>query len=71
LDPKSKFQEKAPELYNITPTYKVLDESGPDHNKYFRVGIYLNDEQVSEGEGSSKQEAQIHAAQNALEIKGW
>lgn len=71
LDPKSKFQEKAQELYGITPTYKVLDESGPDHNKYFRVGILLNDELVAEGVGTSKQEAQMYAAQNAIEIKGW
>ncbi|MBU1131041.1 ribonuclease III [Patescibacteria group bacterium] len=70
-DPKSKFQEKAQELYSVTPIYKVLDESGPDHNRYFRVGIYLNDELVAEGEGTSKQEAQMKAAENGLEAKGW
>jgi len=71
VDPKSKFQEKSQELYGITPTYKVLNESGPDHNRYFKVGICLNDKVVAEGEGTSKQEAQMHAAQNALKIKEW
>ncbi|MBU1037067.1 ribonuclease III [Patescibacteria group bacterium] len=71
LDPKSGFQEKAQELYNTTPVYKIIDESGPDHNKYFKVGIYLNNELIAEGEGSSKQEAQMDAAQNALKVKNW
>ncbi|MFA6304563.1 MAG: ribonuclease III [Patescibacteria group bacterium] len=71
LDPKSKFQEKSQEIYNITPSYKVLEESGPDHNKFFKVGIFLNHEMVAEGEGTSKQEAQVSAAQNALDVKGW
>ena len=71
LDPKSKFQEKAQETYNITPIYKVLEESGPDHNKFFKVGIYLNDELVAEGEGTSKQEAQVDAAEKAITEKNW
>jgi len=71
FDPKSKFQEKSQELYGITPTYKVLAESGPDHNKYFKIGVYLKNELVAEGEGTSKQEAQFAAAQQALTEKGW
>jgi len=71
LDPKSKFQEKSQELYSVTPTYKVLEESGPDHNRYFKIGIHLNNELVAEGEGTSKQEAQMNAAKNGLEAKGW
>ena len=71
LDPKSKFQEKSQELFSVTPTYKVLEESGPDHNRYFKIGIHLNDELVAEGEGTSKQEAQMNAAKNGLEAKGW
>ncbi|HLC64333.1 MAG TPA: putative dsRNA-binding protein, partial [Patescibacteria group bacterium] len=70
-DPKSKIQEKSQELFSITPTYKVMEESGPDHNKYFRVGIYLEDELVTEGQGTSKQEAQVDAAEKAIEAKGW
>lgn len=71
LDPKSLFQEKSQELLNITPTYRVLDESGPDHVKHFRIGVYLKEEIIAIGEGASKQEAQVEAASNALEKKGW
>lgn len=71
LDPKSKFQEKAQEFYKFTPHYKILSESGPDHNKMFDVGVYLGDELVAHGQGLSKQEAQIDAAANAIEKKGW
>lgn len=71
FDPKSKLQEKSQELFGITPTYKVLAESGPDHNKYFKIGVYLKNELAAEGEGTSKQEAQFAAAHQALENKGW
>lgn len=71
LDPKSKFQERAQEEFGITPHYKVLSESGPDHAKIFEVGLYLNDELIACGKGSSKQEAQISAAACGLEKKNW
>ena len=71
LDPKSKFQEKAQELLGVTPIYRVMEESGPDHNRFFKVGVYLSDELVAVGEGSSKQEAQVDAADNALIAKEW
>ena len=71
LDPKSLFQEKSQEIVGITPRYKVLSESGPDHNKKFVVGLYLDKELIAEGEGYSKQEAQTQAAVAALEVKGW
>lgn len=71
LDPKSKFQEITQEKYGITPTYKVLEESGPDHAKHFKVGVYLEKELIATGEGSSKQEAQVEAALAALKVKGW
>jgi len=71
LDPKSKFQEKAQELYGVTPHYKVLSESGPDHAKDFVVGLYLGEEQVSQGQGTSKQEAQVVAADEGLKNKNW
>lgn len=70
-DAKSRFQEEAQERVRITPTYKVLDEWGPDHEKHFLVGVFLGQEIVSKGEGSSKQEAEEDAAKNALEEKGW
>jgi ribonuclease-3 len=71
IDPKSRFQEEAQSHTSITPSYKVLEESGPDHKKVFRVGAFLSKELIAEGVGSSKQEAQVDAAQNALEVKGW
>lgn len=71
LDPKSKFQEMAQDKYGITPTYKVLEETGPDHAKHFKVGVYLEKELVATGEGGSKQEAQVEAAIAALKVKGW
>lgn len=71
MDPKSRFQESAQEILGITPTYKVLKEEGPDHDKLFIVGVYLEKEKVAEGTGTSKQEAQTDAAEHALEIKKW
>jgi len=70
-DPKSRFQEEAQERVGVTPTYKVLKEWGPDHDKQFIVGVYLEKEEVAQGQGSSKQEAQEKAAQAALEEKKW
>ncbi|MDP2631177.1 MAG: ribonuclease III [Candidatus Uhrbacteria bacterium] len=71
VDPKSRFQEEAQSRMSVTPSYKVLEESGPDHAKTFRVGAYINKDLVAEGAGASKQEAQVSAAANALEEKGW
>jgi len=71
LDPKSRFQEAAQEIAGVTPTYRVMDEKGPDHNKWFKIGVYLSDDLVAEGEGSSKQEAQVQAAENGIIAKGW
>lgn len=65
-DAKSLFQEKAQEREGITPTYKSLEEWGPDHQKKFKVGVFLNDRKIAEGQGSSKQEAEENAAKNAL-----
>ncbi len=68
---KSRFQEIAQEKENVTPTYKVLKEWGPDHKKHFLVGVFLKEKLVAKGEGTSKQEAEIEAAKNALKSKGW
>jgi len=71
VDAKSKFQETAQEMLGVTPTYKVLEEKGPDHLKEFTVGIFLDKEMVAVGRGSSKQEAQVAAAEAGLDAKGW
>jgi len=69
LDPKSKFQELTQEKFGITPHYKVLAEWGPDHSKSFEVGVFVGERQVAKGVGSSKQEAEIAAAENGLKVK--
>lgn len=71
IDSKSLFQERAQEHTSITPVYKLVRESGPDHDKHFLIGVYLGTEKVGEGEGKSKQDAEQMAAKNALESKGW
>ncbi len=71
IDSKSLFQEEAQERVGITPAYKLMKETGPDHNKIFTVGVFLRDDLVITGEGKSKQEAEQVAAQKALESKKW
>lgn len=71
MDAKSRFQESAQELTGVTPSYRVLEEEGPDHAKFFKVGVYLEKELVAVGEGTSKQEAQTEAAEAGLKVKGW
>ncbi|MDP1689510.1 MAG: ribonuclease III [bacterium] len=66
-DPKSLFQEIVQERDKVTPIYKVLGETGPDHKKMFRSGVYIGNSLVAEGEGMSKQEAELNAAKAALE----
>lgn len=68
IDPKGRFQELAQEKWAVTPQYKVISESGPDHNKQFVVGLYLNDKLIAKGEGSSKQTAQVDSAKKGLEV---
>ncbi|MBI2278969.1 MAG: ribonuclease III [Candidatus Brennerbacteria bacterium] len=65
-DPKSALQETLQERRKITPTYRVLSESGPDHAKEFEVGVFAGDEKLAEGKGPSKQEAETAAAERAL-----
>lgn len=70
-DPKSKFQEEAQERVGITPSYEVIKEWGPDHDKHFMVGVFLEKDMIAKGEGKSKQDAQRNAAEEGLKAKGW
>lgn len=70
-DAKSFFQEEAQDYVGITPAYRVIREEGPDHDKQFVIGVYLDKELVAEGSGKSKQEAEQHAAAEALKVKKW
>ncbi|HNU81626.1 MAG TPA: ribonuclease III [bacterium] len=71
LDPKSRFQEQAQDKRGITPRYEIISEEGPDHAKIFTVGLYLDNEFITSGSGSSKQEAQVDAAAKGLKIFNW
>ncbi|PIR98555.1 MAG: ribonuclease III [Candidatus Colwellbacteria bacterium CG10_big_fil_rev_8_21_14_0_10_41_28] len=67
-DPKSLVQEIAQAKYKITPSYEVLGESGPAHDRIFIVGLYFGEELKMKGEGSSKQEAELNAASHLLKF---
>ncbi len=67
-DPKSYVQELAQRIDGTTPAYRTLSEEGPDHNKTFKVGIYIGDKLKATGEGHSKQEAQTEAARVAVKL---
>jgi len=71
IDSKSYFQEKAQDVVGVTPVYEVLKEWGPDHDKNFMIGVFLNGDIVAEGQGQSKQEAEQNAAHAGLKAKGW
>ena len=68
-DPKSNLQERSQEDMSVTPIYKILRESGPDHNKEFVAGVYLDDVLIAEGSGQSKHEAETSAAKEALRLR--
>jgi len=68
FDAKSRFQELSQEKYSITPTYETINETGPDHSKTFTVGVFLGKNKIAEGQGTSKQSAQLDAAANALKV---
>lgn len=65
-DPKSLLQEVVQEKFKVTPNYQLLEEWGPDHKKIFKMGVYFGDKLIIDGEGYSKQEAEVEAARKAL-----
>ena len=66
-DYKSQVQEIVQMKYQNMPDYSVIDESGPDHNKTFRVRLKIGDIQA-EGDGKSKKAAEQNAARKGLEL---
>ena len=64
---KAELQDYAQKEFQETPTYSVLTEEGPPHQKEFLVAVLVHGKQVGEGKGSSKKEAQIEAARIALQ----
>ena len=68
---KTRLQENSQRLIEITPIYKVLKETGPDHNKEFVAGVFFNQDLIAQGTGPTKKLAEEQAAQAALVLKGW
>ncbi len=71
LDAKSYFQERSQDSAGMTPSYHVISETGPDHDKHFTVGVHIGDELIAKGSGYSKQEAEQDAARKGLRVKRW
>ena len=70
-DSKSRFQELAQEKRGITPSYETLSQEGPDHARFFTVGVFIGTEEIARGEGQSKQEAEQSAAEAGLKAMQW
>lgn len=66
IDAKSQFQQVAQSDFKMTPHYKEMSSSGPDHEKIFEVAVFIGEKEYGRGTGSSKQLAQQSAAKNAL-----
>lgn len=65
-DPKSLLQEYVQSTRLKSPFYTVLKEKGPAHAKIFTIGVYVDDKLLGQGGGTSKQEAEEHAAEQAI-----
>lgn len=70
-DAKSRFQELAQEHVGVTPSYETLNQTGPDHDRMFTVGVFLGESKIAEGKGRSKQEAEQSAAEAGISAKNW
>lgn len=64
---KAELQDYSQKKYQKPPIYKVISESGPDHSKVFLIAAYLDNQEVGQGSGSSKKEAEQAAAKDALD----
>lgn len=70
-DNKSLFQELAQAHEGITPSYRLVGQEGPSHNREFTVEVLLGDQVAGQGQGRNKQTAEQEAAQVALQSRGW
>jgi ribonuclease-3 len=66
IDPKSRLQEYTQDKFGVTPTYTIVSETGPDHEKTFTVSVSVGESELAQGSGGSKQAAQVSAAEAAL-----
>ena len=70
-NPKGKLQETLQAIVPIAPTYTVISEQGPDHDKVFIVEVFWEGKMLSQGRGASKKAAESNAAMLALKAEGW
>lgn len=63
---KSQFQHIAQREFGTTPTYRLLDEKGPDHSKCFKMAAQVGDRHFPPAWGATKKDAEQRAAWNAL-----
>ncbi len=71
INPKGKLQELLQAISSVSPKYRILSQEGPDHRKTFSACVEWQDLTLGSGAGRSKKEAEIRAAQDALEKRGW
>lgn len=70
-DNKSLFQELAQAHDGITPSYRLISQEGPSHNREFTVEVMLGEQIAGRGQGRNKQSAEQEAASAALQNRGW
>jgi ribonuclease-3 len=66
-DDKSRLQEWTHKQFGASPQYRLILESGPDHQKEFTVTVEVHGRIMGRGEGRTKKEAEQHAAAQAIE----
>lgn len=70
-DNKSLFQELAQAREGITPSYRLVSQEGPSHNREFTIEVLLGEQVAGRGQGRNKQSAEQEAARQALVSRGW
>lgn len=68
FDSKTLLQEITQEKFKTLPTYELIEESGEEHNKIFKMGVFINNKLYGIGIGKSKKEAEKEAAKNTISL---
>ncbi len=68
VNPKIALQELLQKRHGTVPDYRDIQQSGPDHRPQMEVAVFLGDEELARGQGSSKKAAQNDAARRALVV---
>ncbi|OQY42019.1 MAG: ribonuclease III [Fusobacteriia bacterium 4572_74] len=70
IDFKTALQEYSQRKYKEVPIYELIGENGPDHAKFFKIGVFMNKKLVGSGEGKNKKTAEQKAAKHACDSLG-